>query len=103
MRAASVVPSFNGINVCSMARTAGGNVGTIKRCSISQRRQLTAEAVGISRVLSPLDNVQGTYGLRGRVDPSGLPANIFPPVDVGLADLIVPMNFRPNSIESGNL
>src|SRR5258708_3009466 len=30
MRAASFVPSFNGINVCSMTRTARGNVVTIK-------------------------------------------------------------------------
>jgi len=29
MRAASVVPSFNGINVCSITRTVRGNVVTI--------------------------------------------------------------------------
>jgi len=35
-----------------------------------------------------------------RIDPSGLPTKcLAKPVDVGLADLIVPMSFHPSSIE----
>src|SRR6266446_2453646 len=45
MRAASVVPSFNGINVCSMTRTALGKVvtitGTLPFATITQPAQPT--------------------------------------------------------------
>jgi hypothetical protein len=58
MRAASVVPSFNGINVCSMTRTALGKFVTI-----------TGHSVGKGQGARVARDAPAGYGLSFEIKP----------------------------------